>query len=62
MKEHNRNEFQIAKERMDVIEVSIKQEIKERIYETDEHISATKSDLQGKIPRLKCYDSSAESL
>ncbi len=49
MKEHNRNEFQIANERMEAIEVSIKQEIKERIYETDEQITDTKSDLQGKF-------------
>lgn len=47
---------------MDVIEVSIKQEIKERIYETDEHISATKSDLQGINQRFNRLNSSAKSL
>ena len=45
MKEHNRKEFQIAKERMDLIEVSIKKEIKDRIIETDEQIYETRQDL-----------------
>ena len=47
MREHNRQEFQIAKDRMDAIEASIKKEIKDRIVETDDAIRVTKADLQG---------------
>ena len=36
MREHNRDEFKIAKERMDNIEDSVKKEIKDRIVESDE--------------------------
>lgn len=46
MKEHNRNEFRIAKERMDAIEDSIHKEVSDRIVESDEHINATRADLQ----------------
>ncbi len=45
MKEHNRNEFRIAKERMDTIEDSIHKEISDRIIESDEHLNATRADL-----------------
>ena len=46
MKEHNRNEFRIAKERMDAIEDSIHKEVSDRIVESDEHLNATRADLQ----------------
>ena len=46
MKEHNRNEFRIAKDRMDAIEDSIHKEISDRIIESDEHLNATRADLQ----------------
>lgn len=42
MREHNRKEFQIAKERMDVIEVTIKKEIKDRVIETDDQVYVVK--------------------
>lgn len=45
MREHNRNEFRIATERMNNIESSIKKEIKDRIVESDELIYATRTDL-----------------
>ena len=45
MKEHNRNEFRIAKDRMDAIEDSIHKEISDRIIESDEHLNATRADL-----------------
>lgn len=45
MKEHNRNEFKIATERMDNIEGGIKKEVKDRIVESDEHIYAVRTDL-----------------
>ncbi len=46
MREHNRNEFRIAKERMDAIEESIHKEIKDRIVESDEAILIVRTDLQ----------------
>jgi len=45
MREHNRNEFKIAKERMDNIEDSIHKEIKDRIVESDESILVVRTDL-----------------
>jgi ElaB/YqjD/DUF883 family membrane-anchored ribosome-binding protein len=45
MREHNRNEFKIAKERMDKIEDSIHKEIKDRIVESDESILVVRTDL-----------------
>ncbi len=45
MKEHNRNEFRIAKDRMDGIEDSIHKEINDRIVESDEALNATRADL-----------------
>lgn len=49
MRDHNKNEFKVAKERMDVIEVSIKKEIKDRIVETDEQIYEVRTELSGTI-------------
>lgn len=46
MREHNRNEFKIAKDRMDGIEDSIHKEIKDRIVESDESILVVRTDLQ----------------
>ena len=48
MREHNRNEFQIAKDRMDRLESNIKKEIKDRVVETDEIIYITRTDLNSK--------------
>jgi hypothetical protein len=45
MREHNRNEFRIAKDRMDAIEESIHKEIQDRIIESDEQLNATRADL-----------------
>ena len=49
MREHNRNEFKVAKERMDNIEVGIKKEIKDRVIETDEQIYEVRTELSGNI-------------
>lgn len=46
MREHNRNEFRIAKQRMDLIEESIHKEIKDRIVESDETIQIVRLDMQ----------------
>lgn len=46
MREHNRNEFRIAKDRMDGIEDGIHKEIKDRIVESDEAILIVRTDLQ----------------
>ena len=46
MREHNRNEFRVAKDRMDAIEDSIHKEISDRIIESDEQLNATRADLQ----------------
>lgn len=46
MREHNRNEFKIAKDRMDGIEDGIHKEIKDRIVESDESILVVRTDLQ----------------
>ena len=46
MRDHNRNEFKIAKDRMDNIEESIHKEIKDRIVESDESILVVRTDLQ----------------
>ena len=48
MKEHNRKEFVIAKERMDKLEGAIKKEVKDRVIETDEIIYVTRTDLNSK--------------
>lgn len=45
MKEHNRNEFRIATERMDAVEDSIHKEINDRIVESDEALNAVRADL-----------------
>ena len=49
MREHNRKEFKVAKERMDVLEVGIKKEIKDRVVETDELIYEVRTELSGKF-------------
>lgn len=49
MKDHNRKEFQIAKDRMDRLEDSIKKEIKDRVVETDEIIYVVRTDLNSKL-------------
>ena len=46
MREHNRNEFKIAKEGMDNIEGCIHKEIKDRSVESDESILVVRTDLQ----------------
>ena len=52
MKENNRKEFTIAKDRMDKIEEGIKKEIKDRVVETDDIIYATKTDLNSKFIQI----------
>lgn len=49
MKDHNRKEFQIAKDRMDRLEDSIKKEIKDRVIETDDIIYVVRTDLNSKF-------------
>lgn len=48
MRDHNRSEFQIAKDRMDRLEDSIKREVKDRVVETDEIIYVVRTDLNSK--------------
>jgi hypothetical protein len=49
MREYNKKEFKRADVRMEVIEESIKQEIKDRIVESDEQIYVVKNELSGII-------------
>ena len=49
MREYNKEEFKTAEIRMDKIEVSIKQEVRDRVVETDELIYVVRNDLTGKL-------------
>lgn len=45
MRDYNREQFKLADERLDNLESAIDKEVNDRITESDEHIYATKDDL-----------------